>query len=294
MTDVPARGALAQLAMDPSTIDGSSQGFEFVSCGLKETETHVRSSGIRGSRSRNQGRVRIVQKRVGGQIIMEPTASELDFLLPYMLGGATSLGVTDVADTLTALNISLDAVSKVFTWSGCKIGKWVLSGSAGQPIRLALDIEGLSETVGNAGSYPAITLDETNFFVLADCSITLDSVSRKFRAFALTMDNLLDAGRYNNSLTRAQIASMDRMVQLTLDTPYTSDNTDLKDAAIAGAAGSLVIADGTDTYTFAFGNCKIPSDGPTVQGKSEIMMPITVDCYEDAGGTASECKVTKS
>lgn len=293
MTDVPARGAITQLAMDPTAIDGSSQPFEVVSSTLKLQETHVRSTGARGSRSRNKGRVRLVQRRVSGQIILEPTAAELDYLLPYMLGGSTSLGVTDVGETLTELLIAQDQVTKVPTWSGCRIARWTLGGSAGQPIRLTLDIEGEDESVGAAGSFPSLTYDETNYFVFPDLTLNLGGVSGvKFRTFALTMDNLVDAERWNNSTTRTEIASQDRAVQLTVDAPYTSDNQGLKDNAIAGAAASLVMTDGTDTYTFAFGNAKIPSVGPDYPGKSELFLGLTVDCYED--GANSECKVTKT
>ena len=50
--------------------------------------------------------------------------------------------------------------------------------------------------------------------------------------------------------------------------------------------------DGTTTYTVDFANCKIPKEGPNVDGKSETMLPLTVNCYDD--GTDSECKWTKS
>ena len=74
--------------------------------------------------------------------------------------------------------------------------------------------------------------------------------------------------------------------------PYTSDNADIYDIAIAGAAGSLAFNDGSTTYTIDFGNCKIPAESPTVQGRSEIGLPLSVVCRDD--GTNSEYKVTKT
>lgn len=293
MTDVPARGALSQMAMDASSLGIGSTHMEFLSCGLKGTNTHAYSSGIRGERSRHKSRARIVATDVRGPIVLQPSATEIDFLLPYILGGTTAAGVTDVADTLPEFIVGVDKVSEVFTYSGCRVGRCVIQGNAGQPLTWTLDISAESESAGAAGSFPAITLNTDNFFVFSDLTLTLESSARKFRSFTLTIDNLLDDERRNNALSPTEISAQDRAVQLTVDAPYTSDNTDLHGAAIAGAAGSLVFTDGTDTYTVDFGNCKIPEDGPTVDGKSEIQLPLTVDCLK-SGTSDSEIKFTKT
>ena len=293
MSDTPAQGALAKMAMDPNAISASSQGFEFVSCTLARQDTHVYSQGIRGTRSRDKSRARIARRAVSGQIVLEPTPTEIDFLLPYILGGTTSMGATDVADSLPSLVIGVDKVTKVYTYTGCRVGRAVFSGQAGQAVQLTLDIEATDETEAAGGSFPAVSLPTDNFFVMSDLTLTLLSVARKFGRFALTIDNMLDAERYVNSLTRTQIAPQDRQVTLEVDTPFTNDNADLYGAAIAGAAGSLVMSDGTVTYTMAFGNCKIPADGAEVSGKTEILLPLTVNLFAD-GTTASELKITKS
>lgn len=295
MTDVPARGALSKMAIDSAApLDTSSTHMEFISCGLKATNTHAYGSGIRGERSRHKSRARIVATDTRGPIVLQPSATEIDFLLPYILGGTTDVGgVTDVADTLPEFLLGVDKVTKVFTYTGCRVGRCVIQGNAGQPLTWTLDISAESESVGDAGTFPAVTLNTDNFFVFSDLTLTLNSTARKFRAFTLTIDNLLDDERRNNALSPTEISAQDRAVQLTVDAPYTSDNEDLLGAAIAGAAGSLVMNDGTDTYTFDFGNCKIPSDGPTVDGKTEIQLPITVDCLK-SGTSDSEIKVTKS
>ena len=293
MTDVPAQGYAAQVGVDTvAPIDVSSTGSEVLSCGLKSTETHVHSPGLRGTRSRLSYRVRATQEAVSGPMLLHPTASEIDFFLPYILGGATAAGVTDVADTLGEFVMSVDKVTKVYTYTAIRVSRATFSGTAGQPIELSLDLEAESESEANAGTFPAMTFVTDNMFIMGDCTLTLLSTARKFKSFQLVIDNMLDADRYNNSTTRSEIPAQDREVTLTVGTPFTSDNSDLYDAAIAGAAGSLVINDGSTTYTVDFGNCKIPKDGATVDGKSEIDLPITVNCFDN--GTNSECKVTKT
>lgn len=294
MTDVPARSALAQLCMDAAApIDVSSEPFYFVSSGIRKRNTHAYSTGITGSRSRRSHRARIVQTYVGGPLILEPSPTEIDLMLPRILGGTTGGGVTDVADTLPEFLIAIDKVTKVMTYSGCRVARAVIQGSQNQAMRWSLDIEAETQSTGNAGTFPALTLPTDNFFVFSDLTLTLESVSRKFRDFTLTIDNLLDADRWHNSLTRAEIAAQDRLVQLSVNLPYTSDNEDLFDAAIAGAAGQLVMTDGTTTYTIDIANAKVPTEGPEVPGRGqEIRMPLVVDCFHD--GTDSECKWTKS
>lgn len=294
MTDTPAQGSQSQLAFDASTFDASSEQFEFVSENLRMIQTHVESAGIRGTRSRFEDRVRIASERISGSIVMNPTAAELDLIWPRALGGTTSAGVTALAETLPTFNVMVDRVSKVFTYDSCRVAAMILSGSAGQPITLTLEIEGETETVGNAGTFPSITagIDTGNMFIFSDCTLTLASSARKFSSFTLRLDNVLDTERFNNSITRAEIAAQDRRVTLEVDVPYTSDNTDLYDQAIAGAAGSLAISDGTDTYTFDFGNCKVPAESPVVGGRSEIQLPLRVNCYRD--GATNELKVTKT
>jgi len=294
MADVPAQGSQATLAMDAALpFDASSEPFEFVSSTLKMQQSHVRSEGIRGTRQRRSERVRISQEAVSGNIVMNPSVTELDLLWTRILGGTVAAGVTDVAETLPEFWILRDDVSKVHTFNSCRVARATFSGTQGQPIQLTLDIEGEDETIGNAGTAPALTLDTDNFFIFSDLTLTLQSTARKFRQFTLVIDNMLDVNRFNNSLTRTEIATQDMEVTLSVEAPYTVDNTDLEDQAIAGAAGILVVTDAVTTYTFDFANVKSESEGPDNPGRSEIFLPLNnMTCYATAANSA--VKVTKT
>lgn len=296
MTDTPARASQASLCMDDAApIDTSSIPFHFISAGLKRSDTHVRSEGITGTRSQRDDRVRLAQTAVGGPLVFEPSPTEIDWLIEKILGGSTSAGVTDVADTLPEFLVAIDKITKVYTYAGCRVGRCTIAGNQGQPIRWTLEIEAETESEAAAGSFPALTLPTDNMFVFSDLTLTLLSTSRKFKSFSLTIDNALAADRYNNSLTRSEIPAMDRIVSLTVAAPFTSDNSDLYAAAIAGAAGSLAISDGSTTYTFDFGNVKIPAQGAEVEARgSEIQLPLQLMIYEDASSGDSQIKCTKS
>ncbi|MFQ5495930.1 MAG: phage tail tube protein [Phycisphaerae bacterium] len=290
----PSMGHLAQLGMGTGTpiTDVNGQAFEFLSETLKQTETQHHSNGLRGTRSRIDDRVRTVRKAISGGIVMNPTPTEIDWLLPKILGGTTAAGVTDVADTLPEVYIQIDRIAKVHEYVKCVCGQAVLQGSSGQPLQLTTDWEGETETETAAGSFPSITLPTDNMFVFSDITLTLEGSARTIDEFTLTINNMLQDDLYRNSVSRIEIPPQDREVTLAVTLPYDTDNVDLYNAAVAGAAGILVMNDGTTTYTVNIANCKIPADSPNVAGKGEIPLQLTVNCFGD--GTNSECKWTKT
>lgn len=293
MSGTPSRSHAAQLAIDSAALSGTSPGFEFVSCGLKRTDTFVQGEGIRGTRSRHSSRVRLAQKQIGGPIVMNPTPTELDLLWPWILGGTTSSGVTAVAETLPTRNVGVLKVQRMFTYDGCVVSRAVLSGQAGQPVQLTLEVEGTDEVDAAAGSWPAITYPTDNMFVFADLDLTINSVAYYFGQFTLTIDNVVQADRYLNNLTRDKLTPLDRVVTLELQLPYDTINKDLYALAIAGFDAELAMSDGTTTYTFAFANVKAPAVGPDIQSRaSEIGFGLTLQSFFD--GTDREIKVTKS
>lgn len=288
-----SQGYAAKLAFDSVLpFDASSEPFEFISESLAMVQTHVNSQGIRGTRSRLADRTRIATEAITGNILMRPTVAEIDLLLPRIFGAATVAGVTDLSDSMIEFQVMVDRVAKVFTYSGCRISRAVIQGTSGGPIEFSLDIEGETESIGNAGTFPSLTIDTGNMYVFSDLTLTLNSVVTEVSSFALTIDNLLDTGRYMNSVTRAEIPAQDRQVTLTCEVPYTTTNVALHDIAIAGISGSLAMNNGSSTYTYAFGNLKSPANSPVVGAKNEIMLSLAFDVYKS--GANNEVRVTKS
>lgn len=291
MTTIPAPSAMAQYGVGDA--DPVTQAIEVLSSTLKKTDTQVHSPGLRGTMSRHKERVRKTRTTIAGAFEMNPTPTEIDWWLEKILGGTTAIGVTDVADTLPEFFATIDKVTKVATYSGLRVARAILSGSSGEPLSLSVEMEGEDEAIGAAASFPSLTLPTDNMFVFSDIVLTLGAAAREIDDFTLTIENMLLAELYRNSLTRVEIPIADRLVTLACTVPYTSTNEDLYDAAIAGAAATLVISDGSTTYTIAAANAKIPADAPEVPAiNSEISLPLTVNLFADA--TDSECKVTKS
>jgi hypothetical protein len=276
MADTPSVGSLAKFAVDSALpFDTNSKAFEIqLPETLKKREVIRRTDGLRGTRSRHSTRRRVETSAVSGTVTFQPGVAEFDFFLQYILGGSPSGGVTALAETVPAFWAMIDRVAKVFQYNSLYVNVARLTGAMGSPVTLSLDLEGISETITNAGTFPSITIPDEPQFIFPHATITLNGTAYPMKRFELVINNALETDRYMNATTRSAIPATDRTVTLALELGYTPDTTGLYDQAIAGFAGSLVLDDGTTDYTFAFANLHAPTDGPTVQNKQSIPYPL--------------------
>jgi len=286
-----SQGALAKFARDTvSPIDTSSTGMELVSFGITETVEHLQTNGIRGTRSLSKERNREGLKRVGGPITWHPSPLDLDFFLPCILGAAENADAFAVDEALTSFVMGVDLVADAFEYGDLFVNKATFRGAAGQLVELTLDCIGEAKT---DLSYPSLTLGVAagdvpyRFF---EGVLTLESSAREMESFELTIDNQL-ATLFRNSQTATAISPQNRIVMLTVETPYTSSEVGLNTAAFAGAAGSLVFTNGNMSTTFTFGNLQLnPKTTPVVNGKSEIVQRLTYQAFRS--GSTREIAVT--
>lgn len=296
-----SQGAQAKLAMEPGsaphTFDASSEPYEFISENLIGRAPILPNDGIRGTRSEHSIRTRFGNKAVGGTIILEPSPLDLDLLLPRILGASESSDSFALAETLPAFGVMVDRVAKVFTYSDCYINKAVFSGQTGGKIRLALDIIAADWSIGNAGTFPAITLGTAAAnqpYTLADGAFTFASSARVTKSFELTIENFLEA-RFANALTASSITPQRRLVTLKTVHPYTSGETDLLAQSLYGASGTLVLTpigggmSGVST-TFTFGVLQNEDEHPAVPGKNAI--DLTLNMTARMTGSTRELVVT--
>lgn len=277
-----SQGSQAQMAFDTVGIDVSSIPLDFVSESLQATTNLVESDGIRGTRSRNKERVRAGLINVGGNITMNPSPTELDELLEVILGGTESTDTFALAETLPTFIIAVDRVAKVFTYAGLVVNTASFTGTPGQPMTLSMDVLGTTETVANAGTFPALTFDLDSMFVFTDAVFTYNSTAYAVTEFDVTINNNVTA-RFTNSTTATDISPEDREVTLTVTTPYTSSETALYLPGVAGNAGDLALTNGGQSLTFDFANLKAnPDVTPVVGGRGEIFNQITFKSFKSS------------
>lgn len=270
-------GSQALMAMDTvAPIDASSTSIDFVSESLVNVKEHIQPTGIRGTRSRHAERTRDGLQRVGGTITLEPSPTELDFLLPLILGATeVATDTFNLAETLPTFLVGIQRTVKEFIYSDCKVVRAVFSGSEGSPLQLSLDVVGKTsvDQAIDTATFPAP--DSDDMYVFTDGVLTLLSGAREMSDFELTIENTHEEDRFTNSVTRTDIPIIDRNITLSATVPYDSTNEDLHDQAIAGAAGTLVFTNGSKSITFTMANIKFPSTDPSVADRGEIELVLT-------------------
>jgi hypothetical protein len=282
----PTISALGQFGVADSGADSSAITDRFQHVGStfgQKTEIYHSNVAARGTRSRRKERNRIVTQTPTGTVTMEPTATEIDWFIEKILGGTTdpTSQITLVANALPEFVMSFDRTTERFFYTGCRVARCVISGSQGQALQWALDIEAETETK-EAVAFATLSIPTDNIFIMGDVTLTLNSVAQTIESFSLTIDNVLRADRFMDAVSRAEIPALDRIVTMEVMTPYDSVSNAVHDIGIAGVAGSLAIADGTDTYTFDFANVKNATEHPGDTPGTENMMPLHLQMFADA------------
>lgn len=267
------QATLATAASSPAT-----EPFEYVSNTVGKKATIVRRSGTRGTRSRMTDDSATGTYAVSGTLTIEPTPADLSIWLPRILGADASGTTYALAETLPTFYMIENKLGAVHSWDDCKVSKAVFTGQKGQPLRVALDIEGLTEST--ADEFPSLTLTYDAPYLLSDLVLTLAGSARETDSFELTIDNQLVTDRYMNSLTRISLPEGERLITLRTSHPYASENADLYDQAVAGAAGSLVLSNSSGTTTFTFAKLQVPAESPQSQA-GEIMLTLNMDATSD-------------
>lgn len=274
-----AQGAQAKLGMSAS--GSASEAYEFKSESISLVDSIYESDGIVGSRDYPSERIRQNITSVEGSITMEPNKVELINLMPRILGGAGPA----LAETLPTSNIVIDRIQKVFTYAGCVVNKATFRASQGGPLSLEYGIQGVSESIGNAGTFPVLSISVASGpFIMSDLAVTIASTSYKFFDIEISIDNMLEM-RHLNSLTPTSITPRSRQTSVTLTSPY-GDNSALYAANVPGAAVVATFTNGSDVLVFTMPAVAFLRKTPSVTGKTEIKNTLQ-GIARKSGSTAS-------
>lgn len=244
-------------------------------------ENFIDTDGLRGTRSRYITSLRQGNRHVHGQIKMQPTALELSTLLPLILCGIPSGSGTityPLSDALTAGGfwVTVDRILKVPTYNGCQCDKITVSGRSGEPLDLTLDIVGIDETLGNAASFPSLSIDVTTVpFIFTDLVMVVNGVTALCKDFELVIDNAIDKERFLNSQTLTAANAMDRHVTMHTNVPYGQFSA-LYGTGVAGVAATATFTGpGTQVLTFSMANIAFPRKSPSwTAGRQEEFLPL--------------------
>lgn len=260
----------------------------FLECSLNAQRTFGRSEGHRGTRQRSACRARVLTDASSGAVSGHFSAAELDWLLPRAIGTTGSSPLIP-GESLAAVYALVDKVAAIYQYP-MYINSFELSGQEAQYLNWAFNMVGGAQvTWGSA--WPTVvpaSPDCGDAASFADVVFNYGGTAFPLQSFRLAVDNAIDSQQYENSITPTRFESQDLIVSLEVQCAFRADTSALHRAAIAGAAAFLQVGVGAATYTFHFGNLKIPNGGPTIPRVGRITQSLTMESYRTAStGTAA-------
>ena len=290
MASPPSVGTLSKYALD--TANPPAKAYEYLTFSLGKRSTVLSTDGIRGTRSHPVERTRTGVYTVSGTISMHPGPSDLDTLLPFIMGqnatGSGNQGSPFVYTPVDKINsytgasffIGIDRIAQAHLFSGCQMDRATFRAVQGGFLEMELGIEGLAEQTGTVNSllgagFPGLVPSLQTPYVLMDATLTYNATAYQFRQVEVTVDNALKKDRFMNSISRTDLPALDRIVSVSLSLPYTTDEIPLYDQN--ATAGNVVI-------TFAIGSqsalvfqlpaVQFPTQPPETPGREEILLPL--------------------
>lgn len=277
-----------------STVD---KPLRFVNESFQATRLIIPDDEITGSRDADIGQARYGPFSYIGSITLRPTAVEWSYILEWILGG-TPVGTSyPIADTIVSRYMSIDRVTKVFLYDGVVVGRATINFVAGAKGTCTLDLFATGETVGNAGTFPSLTLDTTTkAFILQDNVISVNSVAVCTTSITIVIDNLLTPDEFTNCVTgpAEMVPAGPRDIRLSFTPAYDTTHSALYPPTDAGWAVTVVATNGTVSLSFSFVKVVFDRKSPTVPAANQkIRLPLDGKAYKN-GSTASIVTVLDS
>lgn len=287
-----SQGAYGQILIEPGigphVFDANSYPLHFLSETMSEKGRLIGGQGIGGGTLQIEAaRIRQGVSFTEGEIVMYLSPNDVDFLAANVWGFTESPTDTFTqSDALVYFGLLIDVDYNTFEFTNCMLNYLEISARApqfdesGEPemVLCKMGIRASGCTLGTSwpGSPPSLgTAAADRGYEIADSDgfFTFVGTVRPIQAFRFRIDRGLYT-KYANALTaHSQRATM-RHNQIVCQLPWNSDNLDLYNVAVAGAAGSFKFVNGTLSTLFNLGRCHFPNHTPIIRGKGEVPLNI--------------------
>ena len=269
--------------------------FEIQSESLKARTAHVVRDGIRGMRDVFAADVAAGTIDVSGSITIEPTAQDLAFWLPYILGCAAVGANYALGEQLPSFVAVVNRVNGHFAYDGLKVGRATFGMGPNRYLTMGLEVAGVHEYIDGGNTISGnLSLSGGTPYLFQQATLNLGNsgngtaTSREMESFNLTIENSLNTGRYLNSQVRTALPEGERHITMSVGVPWDSLNTDLYNLAVSGVPGNVtLVGAGNMSTVFSFGCLQVPPESPVIQGKGEILLPLNFTARRSPTGTAS-------
>lgn len=266
-----------------STSNPVDAAIEILEFGIVSRKPHIHPDGMNGTRSQNAARAIEGVQEVGGPLRFSPNLTEVAILWPWAVGASVNTGVYSLTEAMTGRYLTYDRELKVDTYDGCYVNSLEITAQRGQAWQWLLDVIGMGETIGNADTFPDLTITEDNPLALHHATMTLFGTAREFSEVTLRINNRLDAQAFNTDAVTSIKPGDTREVTLSCLVPYNSTNLDLRRCAVAGDDGVLAFTYGARSFSLALANTQFPRGAveTTVKGRKFLRLDGTVRAASD-------------
>lgn len=283
----PTGGALTQLWIGDSTV--APRLIDFLSETIKRRVAHIDGNALKGTFSRNVARIREGLRVVNGQLSWEPQAADLNYILPYILNGTPSSDTYPVGSNTTAFNVyknfaGANGGNRINTFAGVKVNQATFSGSAGQLMRLSLDVVGLTMTATSTGA-PTITVDTTTtMFAFHDASVTVGGTVYKLFDISVTINNAMRP-RWINSRDADVIYQTDRIITISHSMP--EDQAVIASFEDVNVAATITFTNANQSFAMIMPAIRYDPESIAIAGRDETNMPLTGTAYKSGSATTT-------
>lgn len=290
-----AQSVATRMMLSAAAAMTSPQWFEFRECSLVGTREFGATEGHRGTRQPASCRARVLKDMCQGSFSGRLNADEIDWIMPrvfFAASGSTLIPGENASSADAKFFALVDKVAGMYLYNKLRVNQLTLSGSESNYLDFAFDCVGELESEYGS-SWPGSPVAPSCGVALTfqDVVFTYSGAVYTPQSFTLTINNnLIPTIETAVTPTLYEAGNMEVMLDMTFDfrdaSNSLSNNKTLYRAALAGAAASLALNDGSSTYTFAFANLKIPDGAPTIPVDGRLSMPLKMVAYRSTNALA--------
>lgn len=243
-------------------------------CDLAGQLTYGEGSGKRGTRQQYACGDRILREDVSGGFEIYPTAAELDWLIERFMGDNISgypAGAATPKETLPKIYAYVDKGDELFRYDELVVASLGIQIRESDYINFRVDFIGKDETSGVTWPATPPDIDCDSEFIASDVSFNIAAAAWPFKQIDMLISNSIPQNQHENSVKRTIFEAGPLVANMQVLLGYRTSTKALYRRGIAGDNNAtLVLSDGSDTYTLTFGNLKAPDGAPTVPDEGEI------------------------
>jgi hypothetical protein len=244
----------------------------------------VDMNGTRGKYDEDDSRVRPNKKRIAPRLSCQPTATELTYLLPWILDGNPAGTSYPLGNSTALRSLAYDpGAGNLWNLPNVAVDEGSFRASEGGPLDVSLSLLGRSFTV--AGTFPALSLDvATQPFLMTDCVLSIAAGVVQFREMGLTIRKNHDRERFFNTTELTAQNKLKREIIWSFGVPY-GDNLALYNVA-QNAAATVVATFTNGVYILTLtSSVRFRPKSPNSPFQQEAMLSLEGKAYSPDGTT---------